>query len=118
VRVVDDWDRGELELRGPDPCCHPYLALAALLRAGADGIRRGLVPPPPVEENVLEMPPGEIAARRIEALPGSLGEALDDMRVSALLRDTLGEYLFNCYLEAKRMEWDIYRVQVHQWELE
>ncbi|PZN12366.1 MAG: glutamine synthetase [Bacillota bacterium] len=118
VRVVDDWDRGELELRGPDPCCHPYLALAALLRAGADGIRRGLVPPPPVEENVLEMPPGEIAARRIEALPGSLGEALDDMRGSGLLRDTLGEYLFNCYLEAKRMEWDIYRVQVHQWELE
>lgn len=118
VRVIDDWNRGELELRGPDPCCHPHLALAALLRAGVDGIRRGLVPPPPVEENVLEMSPRAIAARRIEALPGSLGEALDDMRVSALMRETLGEYLFNCYLEAKRMEWDIYRVQVHQWELD
>ena len=118
VRVPAGLEAGELELRGPDPCCHPYLALAAVLRAGADGLRRRLEPPPPVEENVFDLDPAEIAARGLEPLPGSLGEALDDMRVSGLMREVLGEYLFSRYLEAKRIEWDIYRVQVHQWELD
>lgn len=118
ARLVAGWEAGELEWRAPDPCCHPYLALAVLLRAGADGLERRLEPPPPLEENVFELDPAEIGARGIEPLPGSLGEALDDMRVSAVVREALGEYLFTRYLEAKRMEWDIYRVQVHQWELD
>ncbi|QIA26470.1 glutamine synthetase [Thermaerobacter sp. PB12/4term] len=118
ARLVAGWEAGELEWRAPDPCCHPYLALAVLLRAGADGLERRLEPPPPLEENVFELDPAEIAARGLEPLPGSLGEALDDMRLSGLVRETLGDYLFSRYLEAKRTEWDIYRVQVHQWELD
>lgn len=118
VCVPAGWDAGELELRSPDPCCHPYLTLAALLRAGADGLRGQLEPPPPLTGNLIQLDPAEVAARGIEPLPGSLGEALDDMRVSGLLRETLGEYLFSRYLEAKCIEWDVYRVQVHRWELD
>lgn len=107
-----------LELRCPDPSANPYLAFAVMLRAGLDGIRRGLVPPPPVEENVYEFGTARRQELDIASLPGSLAEALDEMEKDPLIAETLGEHTFRRYLEAKRQEWDDYRIHVTDWELE
>jgi glutamine synthetase len=106
------------ELRFPDPSCNPYLAFAAMLRAGLDGIERGLQAPEPVNEDVYHFSPEDLAARGIKTLPGTLGEALDELEADTLLHDALGEHIMSAYLRARRAEWDEYRIQVSQWELE
>ncbi|MCU0611873.1 MAG: type I glutamate--ammonia ligase [Candidatus Eisenbacteria bacterium] len=105
-----------IELRCPDPAANPYLAFAAMLMAGLDGIRRQLPAPPPTEEDVYHLD----AAKKdlLTALPGSLGEAVDEMAGDPLMRETLGEHLFERFLSAKRQAWDEYRLAVSQWELE
>jgi len=105
-----------IELRCPDPAANPYLAFAAMLMAGLDGIRRQLPAPPPTEEDVYHLD----AARKdlLTALPGSLGEAVEEMAGDPLMRETLGEHLFERFLRAKRQAWDEYRLTVSQWELE
>ncbi|QUL98623.1 MAG: type I glutamate--ammonia ligase [Candidatus Fermentithermobacillus carboniphilus] len=107
-----------LELRSPDPSCNPYLALAVILRAGLDGIRNKIQPPEPVHENVYEMTPEERKARGIDVLPGSLKEALEAMKSDPLVRETLGEHVYSRFIKAKELEWDTYRKQVHNWEIE
>ncbi|MGQ9498229.1 MAG: type I glutamate--ammonia ligase [Desulfotomaculales bacterium] len=107
-----------IELRSPDPSCNPYLALAVCLRAGLDGIRRGLTPPPPCDRNIYEMTEEERRLEGIGNLPEDLREALQDLLADEVLRDALGPHVFERYLEAKRIEWDRYRTQVHPWELE
>jgi glutamine synthetase len=107
-----------LELRSPDPSCNPYLALAVVLAAGLDGIKAKLVPPPPVNRNIYMMSPEERQAEGIESLPGNLKEALRELEADDVIRDALGEHIFTNFVEAKLIEWDIYRSQVHQWELD
>jgi glutamine synthetase len=114
-------ERGEntrIELRMPDPSCNPYLALAVMLRAGLDGVERGLDAGPPVNKNIYTMSHRERRHLRIDELPSNLSEALDEMEKSALMKDTLGDHLFDHFLTAKRAEWDSYMRQVSAWEIE
>ncbi len=107
-----------VELRCPDPSCNPYLAFAVMLHAGLDGIERKLEPPDPVDENVYGFDDARLAELSIGTLPGSLGEALEEMRKSDLMRRALGEHTFNYYLYAKRQEWDAFRIAVTDWEID
>ena len=107
-----------IELRMPDPSCNPYLALAVMLRAGLDGIERGLDPGPPVNKNIARMSHRERRHLRIDELPGNLTEALDQLEKSDLMRETLGDHIFDHFLAAKREEWDSYIRHVSPWEIE
>jgi glutamine synthetase len=107
-----------LELRAPDPSCNPYLALAAIIRAGLDGVDQGWDPPPPVRRNVHRMTDSERQALGIDRLPASLREALDALEADPVVREALGEHLTHRLLEAKRIEWDVYRAEVHRWEVD
>ena len=106
-----------IEVRHPDPSCNPYLALAVMLKAGLAGIKEQLVPPPPVDENLYEMCAAERAARGVDSLPGSLYEALEELKKDKVTREALGEHIYDRFIEAKTREWDEYRTQVHQWEI-
>ncbi len=107
-----------IEIRSPDPSCNPYLALAVTLKAGLDGIKNEIEPPTPVDENIYEMSLEERKKKGIESLPSCLIEALDEMEKSTLIREALGDHIFNRYMDAKRIEWDRYRKQVHKWEVQ
>ena len=106
------------EVRCPDPASNPYLTFAVLIAAGLDGIERGLSLDPPVEESLFEMDAARIAEQGIREMPGSLGEALEELERDAVVREALGEHVFGHYLEAKRAEWDAFRLHVSQWELD
>ncbi len=107
-----------LELRCPDPTCNPYLALAAMLTAGLDGIKNKVTPPPPTDRNIFAMTAQEREELGIGSLPGSLEEALTEVENSELARKVLGGHIFERYVEAKKIEWDDYRLKVHQWEID
>jgi glutamine synthetase len=107
-----------IELRSCDPSCNPYLALAVMLRAGLDGISRKLSLPPAMDESLFLRDEGERQRHPSRLLPATLGEALDAMREDSLIRDTLGDSLYEGFIEAKTIEWTEYRKQVHAWELE
>ena len=107
-----------IEFRAPDPACNPYLAFAVMLAAGLDGIENGYQLPDPVEEDIYHMSETERKARGIQSLPGSLYEAILEYEKSDLVRKTLGEHIFNKFLENKRIEWDTYRIQVNVYEIE
>jgi len=107
-----------IELRMPDPSCNPYLALAVMLRAGLDGVERELDPGPPVNKNIYKMSHRERRHLRIDELPGNLSEALDEMEKSELMRETLGDHIFDQFLAAKREEWDDYIRHVSPWEID
>ncbi len=107
-----------LELRCPDPSANPYLAFAVMLAAGLDGIEKGLEAPEPVEESLYEMDAARIAERGIRQLPGTLGEALDELEADPVISDALGDHVLSHFVEAKRAEWDEYRTQVSGWELD
>lgn len=107
-----------IELRNPDPSCNPYLALAVILAAGLDGIKNKIEPPAPVDLNVYDMTEAERRELGIETLPANLGEALQELSRSKLIRETLGEHIYNRFMEAKTIEWNDYQAQVHQWELD
>ena len=118
VRVPSHRDRGaRLELRSPDPACNPYLAFAVCLVAGLDGIERRLDPPPAVTENLSAMSPEELAERGVQSLPASLAEALAALEADPVILKALGPCAPQ-YLDGKRREWEAYRVQVTQWELD
>ena len=106
-----------MELRSPDPSCNPYLAFACMIMAGLDGIKNDMTPPEPVERNIFCMSEEELAASRVEMLPGSLAEAIELLKKSSLVRETLGDHIFDCFIEAKHQEWEEYRIQVTDWEL-
>lgn len=110
-------DATRLELRCPDPSCNPYLAFAVMLKAGLEGIRKKIDPPEPVEEDVYEFDDRKLAKFYIKTLPASLGEAIGEMEKSDLVRDALGHFTFEKYLEGKKHEWDNYRLRVTEWEL-
>src|SRR5256714_3677797 len=106
------------ELRCPDPSCNPYLTFAAMLHAGLDGIEHGYDIPEPMETNLYDLTPEEREERSIEQLPETLGEAIEELSNSELVRSALGDHIFERYVELKREEWEEYRVQVTKWELE
>jgi len=106
-----------LELRCPDPSCNPYLAFAAMLAAGLDGIDRRLEPPPPVEESAYELTEERLRELSIGLLPGTLEEALDELAKDEVVRGALGEHAYQAFTRARREEWDAYRIQVTEWEI-
>ncbi|MBV8694092.1 MAG: glutamine synthetase [Ktedonobacteraceae bacterium] len=108
-----------IELRCADPSCNPYLALAVMLRAGLDGIQRKLSLPPAIDENLfIHHEDDERLLPRARLLPVTLGEALDDLREDILIRDAIGDFIYDSFLDAKSLEWSEYRRRVHAWELE
>jgi glutamine synthetase len=107
-----------VELRMPDPSCNPYLALAVMLRAGLDGIDNQTDPGPPVNKNIFRMSRRERRHLKIDELPSTLSDALDALERDDLLREALGEHIFDHFLEAKREEWFEYLRQVSPWERE
>jgi glutamine synthetase len=106
------------ELRCPDPSCNPYLTFAAMLHAGLEGIEKGYECPEPMERNLYELSHDERIERGIEQLPETLGEAIEVLAESDLVRKALGDHIFERYVELKRAEWEEYRVQVTRWELD
>ncbi|MFH1437654.1 MAG: glutamine synthetase family protein [Pseudomonadota bacterium] len=107
-----------IELRSPDPVCNPYLAFASMLAAGMDGVEKGMKPPSSIEENIYEMAPLERSNRDIGILPEDLFEAIREARKSELLRDVLGDHIFEKFIENKYIEWDRYRIQITRWEID
>jgi glutamine synthetase len=106
------------EIRCPDPACNPYLTFAALLHAGLEGIEQGYELPPPMETNLYHLTAEQRRERGIVSLPETLGEAITELSESELMRKALGPHIFDRYVELKRKEWDEYRVQLTQWELD
>ena len=107
------------ELRFPDPSCNPYLAFAVMLAAGLDGIEGEFSCPPPVNDlNIYEMSESELEKQGISQLPGSLGEALDELDRDPFIKETLGSDAYEAFVRAKRSEWDEYRTRVMDWEVE
>ncbi len=107
-----------IEVRSPDPSCNPYLAIAAMLAAGLDGINQKLELPAPVNRNIYIMTDEEKEEAGINSLPENLSNAIDVLAKDDVLREALGEHVMTHYIEAKRIEWNIYRTQVTQWERE
>ncbi len=105
-----------IELRCPDPSANPYLVFAVILMAGLDGIKSNVPVPAPNEEDLYHL--DEKALAKLKAMPGSLGEAIEELKKSELVRETLGDHLFERYIEAKTQEWDEYRLNVSEWELQ
>ena len=119
VRVPAKRGNGtRFELRSPDPTCNPYLTFAAILTSMMDGIKNQVDPPAPADTNIYHLTEKERKKMRIDSLPGSLLEALDLMEKSTVAREALGEHIFNEFLNAKKMEWDSFRIMVTPWELE
>jgi glutamine synthetase len=106
------------EIRCPDPACNPYLTFACLLQAGLEGIEKGYELPEPMETNLYHLTAEQRKERGIVALPETLGEAIDELAASELVRNALGPHIFERYVETKRQEWDDYRVQLSRWELD
>ncbi len=107
-----------IELRCPDPSANPYLAFAAMLAAGLDGVERKLTPPDPIEENLYHFDAAKLESRKIRQLPGTLREALEELKKDEVIRDALGDHVFERFVEAKTEEWDEYRTQVSKWEVD
>lgn len=107
-----------LELRSPDPACNPYLAFAVMLAAGLDGIEKGLTPPPPIEENIYEMTPQKRKKLKIGQLPEDLWEAIKITEKSPLIKECLGDHVFENFIINKKIEWEKYRAQVTDYELD
>ena len=103
------------ELRCPDPSANPYLAFAAMLAAGLDGIEKQMVPPDPAEEDLYQVDGSRVG---LGVLPGDLGEAVEALRADEVIQNALGQHVYERYVEAKTQEWDEYRLYVTQWELD
>ncbi|WP_342304049.1 type I glutamate--ammonia ligase [Methanolobus sp. ZRKC5] len=107
-----------VELRSPDPSCNPYLTFAAILAAGLDGIKNQMDPGRMMENNVFDLTVKELAERGIETLPSTINESVNHLENDEVLKDALGEHVHNNILRIARAEWDAYRTQVHDWEVQ
>ena len=107
-----------LEYRSADPACNPYLTFAVMLAAGLNGIEKGLTPPLPIEENVYEMTPEKRKRLKIGQLPEDLWEAIMIAEKSSLIKECLGEHVFENFITNKKIEWERYRAQVTNYELD
>jgi glutamine synthetase len=107
-----------IEARFPDPSCNPYLAFAALIQAGLDGIERGIDCDDPIRENIYEFDEQTREEHGIETLPSNLGEALDALEEDEVIEHALGPHVHENFVEAKRQEFQEYLVEVSEWELD
>ena len=107
---------GRLEMRLPDGACNPYLATAAILAAGMDGVQRKLDPGKPINENLYTWSQAQLDEAGVKLLPQNLKEALDEFERDDVLRAALGEALSQEFLSVKRMEWVEYSRHVSEWE--
>ncbi|MFY7869109.1 MAG: type I glutamate--ammonia ligase, partial [Exiguobacterium sp.] len=105
-----------IEVRSVDPAANPYLALAALLASGLDGIEKDLNAPKPIDSNIYVMDKPERVANGIDDLPATLFDALEVLRSDKVVMDSLGEHIGEHFLELKEIEWDMFRMQVTEWE--
>ena len=105
------------ELRCPDPSCNPYLALAVMLAAGLEGIEKKYKIPEAVKPNIYEMKMEERKKRGLHALPGNLFEAIEEIKKSSLVRETLGEHIYSRFIVNKEKEWEDYRIQITSHEI-
>ena len=113
--------RGEstrIEYRAPDPACNPYLTYACILSAGLAGVEEGYELPTEVVDNLYQMSPEGLDAIGVRSLPGSLNDAIEEMKSSSLVRETLGEHVFEWFIRNKQAEWADYKTQVTQFELD
>jgi glutamine synthetase len=106
-----------IEFRSPDPACNPYLAFSVMLAAGLEGIEKGYEVPDPVEENVYEMTDEEKQKREIRSLPEDLWEAIHLTEKSDVVRKALGDHVFYAFIANKKIEWNEYRAQVTEYEI-
>ncbi len=106
-----------IEFRSPDPTCNPYLAFACMLAAGLKGIEKNYTLAEPLERDVYHLTYEEMRELKVDCLPGSLIEAIEIAEKSTLLKETLGEHVFNNLIMSKKIEWDEYRKQVHDYEI-
>ncbi|OZS79331.1 type I glutamate--ammonia ligase [Tetzosporium hominis] len=107
-----------IEVRSVDPAANPYLAMAVILQAGLDGIKNKLTPPPAVDRNIYNMNEKEREEVGIANLPGTLQSALKELSKNETVKQGLGEHIYHNFVEAKEIEWDMFRTTVHPWERE
>jgi len=107
-----------IEVRSVDPAANPYLAMAVILQAGLDGIKNKLTPPPAVDRNIYVMTEEERNENGIYNLPPTLFAAIQELGKSPIIRESLGEHIYANFVEAKEIEWDMFRTTVHPWERE
>ena len=113
------WEKAtRIELRSPDPACNPYLAFSVMLAAGLKGIEEKYELPESIEENIYEMSPEERANNNIEFLPDTLENATRELERSELMREALGDHIFEHLIANKKVEWDAYKMHVSQYELD
>ncbi len=118
IRIPESRRSGKrIELRSPDASANPYLALAVCLAAGMEGIREKILPPKEISQNIFELNEEEKKALGIECLPGSLMEAVEEFEKDAFIQKVLGEELSRKFIKAKKAEYDRYRSQVSEWEM-
>ncbi|WP_152654697.1 type I glutamate--ammonia ligase [Oceanobacillus sp. CFH 90083] len=107
-----------VEVRSVDPAANPYMALSVLLASGLDGIKRELEVPESVDRNIYVMNKKEREENGVKDLPSTLKEAMNYLEQDEILVESLGEHLFEHFIEAKDIEWDMFRTTVHPWERE
>jgi glutamine synthetase len=114
---ADKRDSTRIEFRAPDPACNPYLAFAAVLSAGLAGIEGRYELPAELATNLFELSSDERRGLAVDALPGSLADAVDDLERSKLMADVLGEHVYEWFVRNKRAEWSAYKAEVTPFEL-
>lgn len=117
IRIPAGGDGIRIELRSPDSAANPYLTLAVCLKAGLDGITNRVEPPKSVDCNIYTMTDQERKALNIEHLPGTLKEALEELKRDTFILDVLGGHIAENYILAKESEWQRYREYVSEWEI-
>ena len=105
-------------MRNPDPSANPYLAMAVMLKAGLDGIKNQIDPGEQALSNIYDMSPRQRQEKGITSLTKNIMEAINHLKKDEIIRETLGKHIFKHFVEAKEIEWDVYKTQVHQWELD
>ncbi len=107
-----------VELRNPDPSCNPYLTFAAILAAGMDGIKNKIDPGNPIDVNIFDLSEAERNEMGIGSLPNTLKDAIYYLSKDDVLRDALGPHVLDNVIRLAKAEWDAYRIQVHDWEIQ
>ncbi|WP_026771324.1 MULTISPECIES: type I glutamate--ammonia ligase [Sediminibacillus] len=107
-----------VEVRSVDPAANPYLAMSVMLAAGLDGVENKMEAPTAVDRNIYVMDKEEREENGVQDLPATLYNAVELMKKDKIIVEALGEHLFEHFVEAKEIEWDMFRTQVHPWERE
>lgn len=119
VRIPASRGKGtRVEFRCPDPSCNPYLAFAAMLEAGLDGINNKIHPGEPTEIDVFGLDADELKAMGISTLPSNLSEACTALKADDVVKASLGDHVYTQFMDIKKKEWDDYRIQVFGYELD